>query len=68
MRIIVKQIEPNDSVVWDAYIDAHPDATLYHLSGWKNIIEKTYGHKTYYLIATKNTQKPASRNEQPAIY
>ena len=51
MRIIVKQIEPNDSVVWDAYIDAHPKSTLYHLYNWKNIIEKTYAHKTYYLIA-----------------
>ena len=51
MRIIVKQTEPNDSVVWDAYVNAHPKSTLYHLYNWKNIVEKTYAHKTYYLIA-----------------
>ncbi|MCB2141185.1 GNAT family N-acetyltransferase [bacterium] len=37
---------------WDKYVESHPDSNLYHLSGWKNVIEKTYGHETYYLIAT----------------
>jgi serine/alanine adding enzyme len=31
---------------------ASPKANLYHLSGWQNIINKTYGHKTCYLMAT----------------
>jgi len=31
---------------------------IYHLSGWKNIIEKTYHHTTHYLIAfDKNNKK-----------
>jgi len=37
--------------LWDAYVTSHPDSTLYHLSGWKKVIEDTYGHKTHYLIA-----------------
>ncbi|MBC2695111.1 MAG: FemAB family PEP-CTERM system-associated protein [Desulfobacteraceae bacterium] len=61
MRIIVKQIEPNDSVVWDAYVNAHPQATLYHLYNWKDIIEKTYGHKTYYLIAEQRPNNPTNQ-------
>ena len=60
MSIKVKQIQSADAPAWDAYVHAHPKSTLYHLYSWKNIIEKTYGHKTYYLMATKNTQQPAS--------
>lgn len=29
----------------------HPNGTLYHLYPWKTVIEKTYGHKSYYLAA-----------------
>jgi|GEM_PF-5447531 len=59
MSIKVKQLQPSNAPAWDAYVHAHPGATLYHLSGWKNIIEKTYGHKTYYLMAVKkNCQSP----------
>jgi len=45
-----------DMHAWDTYVYNHPHATLYHLSGWKNAIEKTYGHKTYYLIAIDSSK------------
>ncbi|MCK5099331.1 MAG: FemAB family PEP-CTERM system-associated protein [Desulfobacteraceae bacterium] len=49
--ISVKQFSLKDQKIWDQYVENHSKGTLYHLSGWKNVIEKTYGHKTYYLIA-----------------
>jgi len=66
IRIIVKQIKPNDSVAWDAYVLSHPNATLYHLSGWKNIIKKTYAHKTYYLIAIDSSKLKAQSSSNPS--
>ena len=48
-----KIIQTTDAPLWDAYVHAHPHGTLYHLYGWRNVIEKTYGHKTYYLAAIK---------------
>lgn len=36
---------------WDTYVHNHPDATLYHQYAWKKVIEKTYGHSTFYLAA-----------------
>ena len=60
--INIKIIRSTDSKAWDAYVFAHSRATLYHLSGWKNVIEKTYGHKTYYLIATQNSQQESTNN------
>jgi len=49
--VTITQFQSNDQLSWDQYVQNHPHATLYHLSGWKNVIEKTYGHKTYYLMA-----------------
>ena len=56
MSIEIKTISPSDIAAWDTYVNAHPQSTLYHVSGWKNIIEKTYGHKTYYLMAVNSSQ------------
>ncbi len=50
----IKVIENKDIEAWDEYVYTHPRATLYHLSGWKNVIQKTYGHKTFYLMAVKD--------------
>lgn len=36
-------------VQWDQYIDQHPDGTFYHLSGWKQLIEKVYRHRCFFL-------------------
>ena len=41
---------------WDAYARAHPASTLYDLSSWKKLIQKTYGHKCYYFIARNSEQ------------
>lgn len=60
MNIKVKIIQSTDASVWDAYVLSHPNATLYHLFGWKNIIEKTYAHKTYYLIAEQQPNNPSN--------
>ncbi len=51
MSLKIKTLQPTDFDSSDSYVQSHPNATLYHLSGWKNVIEKTYGHKTYYLMA-----------------
>jgi len=64
MSIKIKTIEPTDASAWDGYVHINPRSTLYHLSGWKNIIEKTYGHKTYYLMANKHNSKLETRNSK----
>ncbi|MFX0204104.1 MAG: FemAB family XrtA/PEP-CTERM system-associated protein [Candidatus Hodarchaeota archaeon] len=56
--------EKSDRADWDTYVYRHPRSNLYHLSGWKKIIEKSYGHRTYYLIATKNTHQRAKNIQQ----
>jgi FemAB-related protein (PEP-CTERM system-associated) len=46
-------IEPcSDEAAWDAYIHRHPDASGYHLWGWRRLFEGVFGHRAVYLAAT----------------
>jgi serine/alanine adding enzyme len=40
-----------DSRAWDAYVAANAHARNYHRWCWKDLIESTYGHSTFYLAA-----------------
>lgn len=45
------ELKKDDEKAWDEYVLKSDSSTFYHQIGWKNVIEKTYGHKPYYLIA-----------------
>jgi len=36
------------------YVKASPDAANYHRWVWRQVIEATYGHQAYYLMASEN--------------
>jgi serine/alanine adding enzyme len=45
-------IEENLSATrWDEYINNHPNATIYHSSAIRQVIEATFGHTGHYLAA-----------------
>jgi FemAB-related protein (PEP-CTERM system-associated) len=37
---------------WDEYVNAAEGASVYHLSGWKKLIEDLFGHETFYFYST----------------
>jgi len=39
---------------WNEYIAKCQDATFYHQLGWRTVIEKTYGLRSVYLMATEH--------------
>ena len=47
--------EADDSLLaeWDRYVERCPEATFFHRSGWKRVIESCFGHRTYYLYAER---------------
>jgi serine/alanine adding enzyme len=45
------ELKREDEKVWDDYVFNHPCSTFYHQIGWKNVVERAYGHKSYYLLA-----------------
>jgi FemAB-related protein (PEP-CTERM system-associated) len=51
MTLAIRQLDPGQEAAWDRYVCAAPEATFFHLSGWKRVIEKAFGFQTFYLTA-----------------
>ena len=45
-----------DAEEWDSFVHRHENSTFFHKIGWKNVVEKTYGHQPFYLVARENGQ------------
>lgn len=50
----IKALGPGDCGRWDAFVEAAPDATFFHRSIWREIIEDVLGHRCHYLYAEEN--------------
>ncbi len=35
--------------LWDEYVERSENATFFHKAGWKEVIERAFGHKTYFF-------------------
>lgn len=42
-----------DAAAWDAYVQAHPDASGYHLWAWRRVFEDVFHHEAEYLEARR---------------
>ena len=51
--VAVRPFEIGDARRWDDFVHACATATFFHLSGWKRVIERAFGHRTHYLIAER---------------
>jgi FemAB-related protein (PEP-CTERM system-associated) len=38
---------------WDAFVRRTPGGTFFHLIGWKEVLERTFGYTAHYLIARR---------------
>ena len=50
---------------WDAYVWESREATFYHLTAWRKVMEECFGHSTFYLIARENGEV---RGILPVVY
>ncbi|MFP3982495.1 MAG: FemAB family XrtA/PEP-CTERM system-associated protein [Desulfurivibrionaceae bacterium] len=48
---MIRQYRYEDKQDWDHYTLNHPDATVFHLTAWKESIESSFGHRSLYLMA-----------------
>jgi FemAB-related protein (PEP-CTERM system-associated) len=51
--VAVRPFREGDECRWDEFVRACPAGTFFHLSGWKRVIERAFGHRTHYLIAER---------------
>jgi len=60
--MLVKYLNSNEQDSWNSYVCYFAYSNLYHLSGWQRIVENTYGHKTFYLMAINDNPHLVQRN------
>jgi len=56
MTVRVLFAEAGDSEEWDSYIEAHPAGCVYQTSAWRRVVEATYAHQAFYLMARRGDQ------------
>lgn len=39
---------------WDGFVASRPDAAFFHLSGWRQVVKRSFGHDCPYLEARKD--------------
>ena len=50
----IRLFESADQKYWDYYVMHHFRSSFFHLSGWKKVVERSFGHKAFYLIYEEN--------------
>jgi FemAB-related protein (PEP-CTERM system-associated) len=50
----VRPFRGSDAQAWDAYVRAQPEGTFFHLSQWRSVLERAFGHATHYLLAERD--------------
>ena len=48
---VVRALQRGEEARWDAFVNACPEATFCHRAGWKEVIERAFGHRTWFLYA-----------------
>ncbi len=52
--VTVRAMRPEDAARWDAFVFACPDATFFHRAGWREVLQRAFGHRTHYLLAERD--------------
>jgi FemAB-related protein (PEP-CTERM system-associated) len=50
----IKRLGSGDEARWDAFVEAAPQATFFHLAAWRGILEHALGHRCHYLYAERD--------------
>lgn len=53
-RCRVKRLEQGEERRWDDFVAASPQATFFHRSAWRDIIEKGLGHRCHYVYVERD--------------
>lgn len=51
MSLEIRQLDASVADMWDAYVERAEGATFFHRAGWKEVLERAFGHRGYFLYA-----------------
>lgn len=46
----------DDCARWNQFVEAHSDATFFHRYEWRDVLQRAFGHESYYLLAQRDGQ------------
>ena len=49
----VRAFEAGDAARWDRFVEQSPDATFFHRSAWRGIVEDVLRHRCHFLLAER---------------
>ncbi len=49
--VTIHTLQRDGHVAWDAYVTEAPAATFFHRAGWQTVLERAFGHRTFFLYA-----------------
>jgi len=49
----IRELDDARLADWDQFVEQCPGATFFHRAGWKRAIERSFGHRGYYLYAER---------------
>ncbi|MEQ1889845.1 MAG: FemAB family XrtA/PEP-CTERM system-associated protein [Alphaproteobacteria bacterium] len=47
----IRTLDSASEAAWENFVAICPEATFFHKTGWRRVIEKSFGQKAYYLYA-----------------
>ena len=47
LRVI--EMNPQADPRWEAFVESHPDSTIYHHPAWLDVLQREYGQRGLYL-------------------
>jgi FemAB-related protein (PEP-CTERM system-associated) len=50
----IEALTDGGGAAWDRFVDGAADATFFHRAGWKEVIERSFGHDCYFLQAKRD--------------
>ncbi|HWT11039.1 MAG TPA: FemAB family XrtA/PEP-CTERM system-associated protein [Roseomonas sp.] len=54
MAVRIRDLDDRAAPAWDAFVQASPEATFFHLSPWARVIREAFGHGTHYAYAEQD--------------
>jgi len=54
MPLHIRELKDAAAPAWDAFVQASPVATFFHLAPWRRVLEQAFGHTTHYVYAEQD--------------
>ena len=54
MVVRIRALDTASAGAWDAFVQATPTATFFHLAPWAQVIRDAFGHRTHYAYAEQD--------------